>query len=112
MDIPTHNRRNFLDLCFASHSLMAKGSIAFAQRDLDVTSDHFPLLISVPFDSPARYIEPKLRFGSINEGNFKSLLSLKVSCMTPLEEKSRLNINKRAEDLIDILQSSFAGSAK
>lgn len=72
---------------------MAEGSTAFAQQDLDVTSDHLPLLIPIPFDYPARYTEPMLRFEKISEETFKTLLSLKIFGMTPLEEKSSSNIN-------------------
>lgn len=48
IDQPTHIRGNVLDLAFASDSLVAEGITAAVQRDLDVTSDHYPVLVSLP----------------------------------------------------------------
>ncbi|KHJ30914.1 hypothetical protein EV44_g4178 [Erysiphe necator] len=55
IDAPTHNRVNMLDLCFSSHPLLVKGCTASVQQDLDVTSDHLPILALVPLELPFRY---------------------------------------------------------
>lgn len=47
IDRPTHSRGNVLDLCFGSSQLVARGTIATVQEDLDVTLDHLPLLANV-----------------------------------------------------------------
>ncbi|KHJ33171.1 hypothetical protein EV44_g4052 [Erysiphe necator] len=112
VDVPTHNRGNVLDLCFATHSLLAKGVSSYVQHDLDTTSDHIPLLITIPLETRRSHVEPKLRFSTINEKKFQFLLLLNISRMEPLQNKSPSNIDKRAEELVNILQSSFAGSAK
>ena len=112
VDIPTHNRGNVLDLCFASHSLLAKGSIASTQPDLDITSDHLPLLITIPTDFQKTKVEPKLRFATIDESIFQSLLKSNIAALTPLRQKSCSSIDIRAEELVTALQNSFAGSAK
>lgn len=47
IDRPTHNCGNVLDLCFGSSQLVARGTIATVREDLDVTSDHLPLLANI-----------------------------------------------------------------
>lgn len=67
IDVPTHNRGNVLDLCFASCTLLSLGSTATVQQDLDVTSDQLPILIENPNQS--RKIPPpsRLRFATIDQ---------------------------------------------
>lgn len=48
VNVPTHNRGNVLDLCFASQQLVSTGIIASVQTEFGVTSDHFPILITIP----------------------------------------------------------------
>lgn len=40
IDKPTHIRGNVLDLCFGSNQIVAAGTLATTQGELDVTSDH------------------------------------------------------------------------
>ncbi|KHJ31101.1 hypothetical protein EV44_g4310 [Erysiphe necator] len=88
IDTPTHNRGNVLDLCFSSNSLLAKGCTASVQQDLDVTSDHLPILALVPLEFPIRYTEPKLRIASLNEEVFKTLLTLNIAHIATVGDKS------------------------
>lgn len=112
IDRPTHNRGNVLDLCFASSALLREGSTARIQHELDVTSDHLPLIITVPYYQKRVRQVPKLRFGTINETAFKSLLQMHLLSISKPRISSTAEIDQRAEDLIKILQSSYTGSAK
>lgn len=112
IDISTHVRGNVLDLCFATTQLVARGSTSNVQLDLDLTSDHKPLLITIPSTTKRSSITPKLRFATLDEKRFLSLLDMQLLGLDTIEEKTRLNIDNRAEKLTLILQQSFNGSAK
>lgn len=111
VDVPTHNRGNVLDLCFASAQLVASGINSSVQRDLDMTSDHKPLLITITSHSYRLAAIPRPRFATIDENTFTSLLNLQLQGMLPLVEKTHQQIDTYAEALVHILYSSFAGSA-
>ncbi|RKF96035.1 endonuclease/reverse transcriptase, partial [Golovinomyces cichoracearum] len=89
-----------------------QGVTSFIEKELDVTSDHSPLLICIPTHLPYFKPNPKLRFSTIDEEMFKQLLRMQLVGMNLLEEKSSSHLENRAEELVDILQLSFAGSAK
>ncbi|KAI0991837.1 hypothetical protein K3495_g16350 [Podosphaera aphanis] len=110
IDVPTHNRGNVLDLCFATDSLFAKEISASIQADLDVTSDHLPLLILLP---EVNRIPPptRLRFSTMDQKTFLALLSMDLEGLSPLV-KSKPGLDYMAAELIRILHSSFSGSAK
>lgn len=112
VDIPTHNRGNILDLCFGSHSLMAKGITASTHQHLDITSEYLPLFITVLFDNQRAYAEPKLRIASIDENIYHSLFKINITGIKSHEQISPSGTDKRAEEIVDALQNSFAGSAK
>ena len=76
IDIPTHCRGNVLDLAFASNPLLALGTSSSVQQDLDVTSDHFPVSINVPCRRQDPVPSNRLRFATIDQHSFFSLLSL------------------------------------
>ena len=50
IDNPTYNKGNVLDLTLALNSLALSGASVVVVTHLDVTSDHLPLLIIVPWD--------------------------------------------------------------
>lgn len=106
IDVPTHHRGNIVDSVFATHSLLAKGMSSYTQHNLDITSDQIPVLITIALETQRSCVEPKLHFSEIDEKIFQSLLQLSSSHMIPLSDKSPSNIEKRAEELISILQSS------
>lgn len=112
VDVPTHNLGNVLDLCFASSALMVGDATAAVQPDLDVSSDHQPILISLSYQMTRNSSSPKLRFSTIEQEKFLSLLKTQLAPFTLLAEKSDITLDKRAEELSQILLSSFAGSAK
>ena len=74
IDKPTHNCGNVLDLCFGSSQLVARGTIATVQEDLDVTSDHLPLLANVYCGAREAAPITGLRFATIDKDIFLSLL--------------------------------------
>ncbi|KAI0996688.1 hypothetical protein K3495_g11494 [Podosphaera aphanis] len=112
IDKPTHNCGNVLDLCFGSSQLVARGTIATVQEDLDVTSDHLPLLANVYCGAREAAPITGLRFATIDKDIFLSLLRAQLEGILPLSQKSASEIDRRADQIIKILHSSFAGSAK
>jgi len=62
VDNPTHNKGNVLDLTLASNSLALSGASAVVTTHLDSTSDHLPLLNTVPWDHIPPVTTQKLRF--------------------------------------------------
>lgn len=112
IDVPTHNRGNVLDLCFATRGLVSKGIISAVQNDLDVTSDHLPILISIPSSSFHIPPIPKPRLGTIDEKVFSSLLAMQIHELNTSTSKSESQIDILTEKLIAILKKSLAGSTK
>ena len=112
IDKPTHNCGNVLDLCFGSSQLVARGTIATVQEDLDVTSDHLPLLANVYCGAREAAPITGLRFATIDKDILLSLLRAQSEEILPLSQKSASEIDRRADQIIKILHSSFAGSAK
>ncbi|KAI0999652.1 hypothetical protein K3495_g8544 [Podosphaera aphanis] len=110
IDVPTHSRGIVLDICFASDSLVARDISASTQANLDVTSDHIPLQITLPEINRAPQ-PPRLRFSTIDEETFLALLRMNLEGLHPLA-KSRAGIDHLTAELIRILQSAFAGSTK
>lgn len=111
VNVPTHNLGNVLDLCFASSSLLIGGAHATVQQDLDVSSDHSPLLINVPCQVRSNPSSPRLRFATIQLDTSLSLLRSHLDSFILLSEKSSDCLDKRAEDIIQILYNCFSGSA-
>lgn len=112
IDKPTHNRGNVLDLAFASASVITAGIAASVQRDLDVTSDHYQLLIVLSYKAHKSFTHSRLRFSTVDTATFYSLLQSQLNGTPFPSDGSSPSLDKRAEDLIQILHNSFAGSAK
>ncbi|KAI0995332.1 hypothetical protein K3495_g12850, partial [Podosphaera aphanis] len=112
IDKPTHIRGNLLDLCFGSNQIVAAGTLATTQEELDVTSDHTPLLVTVACNSRNSTPMTKLRFGTIEKDKFMALLSTQLDGILSLSDKSPASLDKRAEDIIQILLCSFSGSVR
>lgn len=112
IDVPTHNRGNVLDLSFTTNQLLLDGTSSFVQKELDVTSDHLPILISIPCHGVNPSPIPKLRFSTINQEVFISLLRSQLIGITPLSNKTGKNVENRANELVELIYRSFSGSAK
>ncbi|KAI0998725.1 hypothetical protein K3495_g9473 [Podosphaera aphanis] len=110
IDVSTHNRGSVLELCFATDSSLARGINASIEIDLDVTSDHFPVLISLPEINRIPQ-SPRLRFLTVDEKTFLALLSTNLKELSPLV-KTKAGLDFSASELIPILYSAFTGSAK
>lgn len=82
---------------------MAKGITSTVQKELDVTSDHFPLLASVPDFLQCLPSPSKLRFGTIYEKVFQNLLSMQMQGLNTPVQRVALQIESRAEELIKFL---------
>jgi hypothetical protein len=110
-DIPTHDCGNVLDLAFVSSSLALNGASTTIASDLDVTSDHRSLLSRIPWDQ--RYSEPtrKLRFDTLDQPLFLSLLAsnlMNVETPEPNEE----SLDAVASSLSKAIHSAYQGAAK
>ena len=112
-DNPTHDRGNVLDLAFTSSGIALQGASASVATHLDVTSDHRPLVSSIPWDS--RFQEPVRRFrlDTLNQSLFLSLLTSYLSrapllTVTP----SREALDNFAADIVSALKSALEGSTK
>ncbi|POS85204.1 hypothetical protein EPUL_001702 [Erysiphe pulchra] len=107
LQTPYGSRKNSL----TKNSLLAKYITSFVQHGLGNTSDHLPVLILLPIETPRIYVEPKLRFSTIDERISEFLLLMSLSSITPLQTINLFAIDTRAEELISILQNSFQGIA-
>ncbi|KAI1003874.1 hypothetical protein K3495_g4335 [Podosphaera aphanis] len=111
LETPTHNRGNVLDICFASDQLIARGTSATVQSDLDATSDHLPLLITVPSVDQGTPSIPRFSFATVDDKIFNSILQTYLAELGPID-KSQAGLDKRAEQLSQALYRAYAGSAK
>lgn len=89
--VPTHNRGNVFELSFTTNQLLLDRTSSFVQKELNVTSDHLPILISIPCHRVNPSPIPKLRFATINQEVFNSLLRSKLIGITPLSNKTEKN---------------------
>lgn len=76
---------------------MARGTIATVQEDLDVTSDHLPLLAIVHCGVRSKANKKGLRHATINKDVFLSLLLSQLDGVLPIADKSIAEIDGRAE---------------
>lgn len=112
MNVPTHRYGNFLDLCFASRDLTIGDDAASVQNNLDVTSDHLPLLINTPFQCNVSPSSFSYRLSTISFEKFLYLLQTHLTNLTLLSEKSREVLENGADELTRIFLKYFSGSAK
>ncbi|KAI1004465.1 hypothetical protein K3495_g3744 [Podosphaera aphanis] len=96
LDTPTHNCGIVLDICFASDQLKARGTSATVQSDLDATSEHLPLLITVPSVDRGTPSIPRLRFATVDDKILNSILQTHLAELGPID-KSQAGLDKRAE---------------
>ncbi|EED15786.1 hypothetical protein TSTA_009110, partial [Talaromyces stipitatus ATCC 10500] len=111
IDCPTHERGNVLDLSFASSPLALAGAKSSIASHLDATSDHQPLITTVPWDQRYKETAQKLRFNILDHTCFLSLLAsnlASIECSTMTEE----DLDALAEKLTSAIQGAYRGSAK
>jgi ribonuclease HI/exonuclease III len=113
IDNPTHNKGNVLDLTLASNSLALSGASAVVATHLDATSDHLPLLITVPWDHIPIESTRKLRFDTLNQPLFLSLLETNLAQVTPSGPiKVNPDLDQLASGLVSTIHNAYKGSAR
>jgi ribonuclease HI len=110
-DYPTHDKGNVLDLSFVSGPLALAGASSIVAHYLDATSDHRPLLTTIPWDQ--RFTEParKLRFNTLDQPLFLSLLASNLDglgLLVPTEDC----LDALAEGLTLAIRNAYEGAAK
>jgi hypothetical protein len=111
LDYPTHDEGNVLDLAFTSGSLALAGASTTVAPYLGTTSDHRPLLTTIPWAQ--RFTEPvqKLRFNTLDHPLFLSLLASNSRGLAlPLVSEDTLD--SFASKLVLAIRSAFEGSAR
>ncbi|KAI1006659.1 hypothetical protein K3495_g1555, partial [Podosphaera aphanis] len=113
LDAPTHIRGNVLDLTFVSSSLTALGTETAISQELDATSDHFPIVTVIPWDS--RYQEPvaRLKPETLDEKLFLALLSSGIRGITdPAQTRTAEALDNYAQRICDTIKQAYSGSAR
>ncbi|KAI1005055.1 hypothetical protein K3495_g3164 [Podosphaera aphanis] len=100
IDVPTHNCGNVLDLVFGSSQLEARGTLASVRQDLDVTSDHLPLLVTAHCGTYGSMPKTSIRFATIDEENFQISLLAQLADISRLSDKSCASLDQRAQRII------------
>jgi endonuclease/exonuclease/phosphatase (EEP) superfamily protein YafD len=70
IDVPTHNKGYVLDLAFASSSLALAGIYTKISTHLDATSDHRPLLTTMPWGQRYTEASQRLKFTMLDHTRF------------------------------------------
>lgn len=111
VDRSTHNQGNVLDLTFISSSLLLTGACSTLADHLDATSDHRPILTTIPWGRRHPDSLQRLRFNTLDQALFFSLLS---SNLTSLEQfpSSILELDSLALGLTEAIFNAYSGSAK
>ncbi|EED14697.1 polymerase, putative [Talaromyces stipitatus ATCC 10500] len=111
IDCPTHTRGNVLDLTYATSLLALSGLHTSTAPHLDSTSDHTPLLTTIPWDQRHTLPTQKIRFDILDQPLFLSLLSTNLSQIQPLDSL-KANLESLAQGLTSAIHSAYEGSAK
>jgi ribonuclease HI/endonuclease/exonuclease/phosphatase family metal-dependent hydrolase len=111
IDRPTHDKGNVLDLAFCSSSLALIGASTIVAPYLGMTSDHHPLLTTIPWDQ--RFTEPakKLRYNTLDHPLFLSLLATSCTGIT-LPTDTEDCLESFASQLVFAIRTAFEGSAR
>lgn len=110
-DCPTHTRGNVLDLTFATSPLVQNGLHTNIATHLDSTSDHKPLLTTVLWNQRPPMTAQRMRFDTLDQPLFLSLLSINLTQIKPLDT-SKDDLEKLAHELISAIHNAYEGSAK
>ena len=108
----THNRGNVLDLAFASTQLALSGATASVSTELDVGSDHLPMLSHIPWSPRHQKKQGKLRPDTLIEDKFLTLLETRLKDLLETHPSTPETLDKAAHDLTAAIQEAYRGSAK
>ena len=112
-DTATHKYGNVLDLAFASGPLALAGAESAVIPQLDVTSDHLPLLSRIPWDQRFQEPQTRLRPNTLQQNVFLSLLKNSLEGLPSLPPNPLSSeLDKAAESLSKAIQQAYQGSAK
>ena len=110
VDLPTHNRGNVLDLTFASSALALSGTSTRIADHLDATSDHRPLLTSMPWGQRFMEIPQRLKFSTLDHTRFLTLLASNISdTRFPMGTEEELDC--LANKITSAIYSAYTASA-
>ena len=111
IDCPTHNRDNVLDLAFTSSPLVVAGASSEVAYHLNTTSDHLPLLSSIPWDQRFAKSARNLRPTTLDQPLFLSLLAANLDGPEPLASTTD-GLNSLANKLTLAIHKAYEGAAK
>jgi hypothetical protein len=112
-DRPTYDKGNVLDLAFASGHLALAGAKSIIAHHLDATSDHRPLLTTIPWDQRFREPSRKLRFHTLGQSLFLYLLTSNLAGLELLATTEEcLCLDSLATGLTSAIHNAYEGAAK
>ncbi|EED11470.1 polymerase, putative [Talaromyces stipitatus ATCC 10500] len=106
IDCLTHTRGNVLDLTYATSSLALSRLHTSTVPHLDSTSDYTLLLTTIPWDQRHTLPTQKIRFDTLDQPLFLSLLSTNLSQIQPLDS-SKANLESLAQGLTSAIHKVF-----
>ena len=110
-DHSTHDKGNVLDLAFASGALALAGARSIIAHHLDATSDHRPLLTTIPWDQRFRETARKLRPNTLDHPLFLSLLASNLDGLEP-QASTEESLDSLAMGLVSAVRNAYIGAAK
>jgi hypothetical protein len=110
IDTPTHDRGNTLDLAFVSGPLALAGACTKVAEHLDATSDHHPLLTTLPWGQRHQEAPQRLKFSTLDLPRFHSLLALNTSNL-PTTAGSEDELDSLADGITSAIHSAYVASA-
>jgi ribonuclease HI len=113
VDKPTQQAGNVLDLAFASSALRRLGASTRVKRKLQIASDHLPLLTNILWDNRALERPTHLRFATIEEETYTSLLKCNLESILSLPTPPTANsLDEYASNIVEATQKAYEGSAR
>ncbi|POS84675.1 hypothetical protein EPUL_004471 [Erysiphe pulchra] len=106
VDIPTHNRGNFLDLAFGKGPYLLN-TIYNIPNHIKLISDHLPLLTMVPWKRSAIPMQ-RLRSDELDTNLFKQLLASSITSLSPIPiNPTPHTLDEFTEHLIVLVREDF-----
>ncbi|KAI1003407.1 hypothetical protein K3495_g4797 [Podosphaera aphanis] len=112
-DRPTHTRGNVLDLTFMSNQLASAGAESAIVLELNVTSDHYPIASTVPWDDRFHENIARLRPETLDKERFLYLLERGLTGGSQLTDNcSTDEIDTAASELCTKIINSYCGAVR
>jgi ribonuclease HI len=110
IDIPTHDKGNVLDLAFVSSSPTLLGASTRVAHHLDATSDHRPLLTTLPWEQGPVETPQRLRFDTLDHTRFLTLLASNLANVRS-SAGNKDELDCLANGITAAIHSSYTASA-